>query len=179
MEAVSEKELAHILRLTALQTDLFTADALDNYSRQVDKMLSGIQDSATEVERLVKQRVGQDLYRKALMDYWDGACAVTGISIPALLRASHAKAWADCDSDAERLNVYNGFLLCAHLDALFDTYLLSFDTEGWSILDSSITTATLASLGLPERFRLRKIAKGHQEFLAWHRRQLINQTRTR
>jgi putative restriction endonuclease len=32
----------------------------------------------TEAERLVVQRVGQDLFRNGLLDYWDGACAVTG-----------------------------------------------------------------------------------------------------
>ena len=31
----------------------------------------------TEAERLAVQRVGQDLYRSALMDYWLGRCCVT------------------------------------------------------------------------------------------------------
>lgn len=86
--------------------------------------------ASTEVERLVRQRVGQNIFRESLMDYWGGACAVTGIALPALLRASHAKPWAECNSDAERLNVFNGFLLAAHLDALFDRHLISFDDSG-------------------------------------------------
>ena len=32
--------------------------------------------SATEVERLRKERIGQDVFREALMLFWDGACAV-------------------------------------------------------------------------------------------------------
>jgi hypothetical protein len=43
----------------------------------------------TEAERLVIQRVGQDVFRDALMKYWNGACPLTGITDPALLRASH------------------------------------------------------------------------------------------
>ena len=43
----------------------------------------------TEAERLVVQRVGQDIFREALMDYWGGRCPLTGITEPALLRASH------------------------------------------------------------------------------------------
>ena len=44
---------------------------------------------ATEVERLRKERVGQDVFREALMLFWDGACAVTGVRHSRLLRASH------------------------------------------------------------------------------------------
>jgi ABC-type branched-subunit amino acid transport system permease subunit len=44
---------------------------------------------ATAAERGIVQRVGQDLFRAALMDYWGGRCAVTGCAEPLLLRASH------------------------------------------------------------------------------------------
>jgi hypothetical protein len=54
----------------------------------------------TEVERLVVQRIGQDIFRAALMDYWGGRCPITGITDPALLRASHIVPWADCDERA-------------------------------------------------------------------------------
>ena len=37
---------------------------------------------ATEVERLRKERIGQDVFREALMLFWGGACAVTGRSSP-------------------------------------------------------------------------------------------------
>jgi HNH endonuclease len=54
-------------------------------------------------ERLVIQRIGQNVFRDALMDYWGGRCPLTGISEPALLRASHIVPWFDCD-DAQRLD---------------------------------------------------------------------------
>ena len=73
----------------------------------------------TEAERLVIQRIGQDIFRDALMDYWGGRCPLTGITEPALLRASHIVPWADCD-DAQRLDVHNGLLLSALWDAAFD-----------------------------------------------------------
>jgi hypothetical protein len=62
------------------------------------------------------------------MDDW-GACTVTGGNMPEVLRSSHAKPWADCDADAERLDVFNGFLLIANFDAL-STGLISFDDSG-------------------------------------------------
>jgi len=49
------------------------------------------------------------------MDYWQGRCPLTGISDPALLRASHIVPWAECETDAQRLDVHNGLLLAALL----------------------------------------------------------------
>ena len=59
----------------------------------------------TEAERLTVERIGQNLFRQALMEYWNGRCPLTGITDPALLRASHIVAWAECESDALRLDV--------------------------------------------------------------------------
>ena len=125
--------------------------------------------AATEIERLVRQRVGQDIYRESLLDYWGGACAVTGIDIPALLRASHAKPWAKCDTDAERLNVFNGFLLCAHLDALFDRHLMTFNESGDAIFAAQIDLPVRSKLGIATPIRLRWLREEHQPFLQYHR----------
>lgn len=65
----------------------------------------------TEVERMVVQRIGQDQFRTGLLEYWEGRCAITGLGIASLLRASHIKPWSKCATDAERLDVYNGLLL--------------------------------------------------------------------
>ena len=46
---------------------------------------------STEAERLVVQRVGQDIFRDSLLAYWSGCCPLTGIADLALLRASHIK----------------------------------------------------------------------------------------
>jgi hypothetical protein len=84
----------------------------------------------TEAERLMVQRIGQDIFRTRLMDYWQGRCPLTGITDQALLRASHIVPWAECESDAERLDVHNGLLLSALWDAAFDRALVTFDDEG-------------------------------------------------
>jgi hypothetical protein len=83
----------------------------------------------TEAERLMIQRIGQDVFRDALMDYWGGRCPLTGITEPALLRASHIVPWSDC-TDAQRLDVHNGLLLSALWDAAFDRGLISFSDDG-------------------------------------------------
>src|SRR5690606_28165042 len=106
-------------------------------------------------------RVGQQAFRSAMLDYWGGACAVTGIALPEPLRASHAKPWADCTSDAERLDVFNGFLLSANLDALFDRFLISFSDVGDLLVSPDIAPADRALLGLDRPLRLRWLAAEH------------------
>ena len=48
------------------------------------------------------------------------ACLVTGMTFAPLLRASHIKPWAACENGNERLDPYNGIILAAHIDILFD-----------------------------------------------------------
>jgi len=100
----------------------------------------------TEAERLVVQRIGQDIFRDRLMDYWQGRCPLTGISDPALLRASHIIPWSECDSDAERLDVHNGLLLSALWDAAFDHALVTFDDQGRPEFSSSLSEQARAEL---------------------------------
>lgn len=127
---------------------------------------------STEAERLVVQRVGQNIFRTALMDYWSGACAVLGVSESRLLRASHIKPWAECRSDAERLDVYNGLLLSAHLDAAFDAFLISFEDDGRIFLSDTLTASDRNALGLSPELRLSKVTPSHLPQLAWHRERL-------
>jgi len=128
---------------------------------------------ATEVKRLVAQRVGQDIFRDALMEYWGGQCAVTGLAEPRLLRASHIKPWARCDSDAERLDVHNGLLLAVHLDAAFDAGLISFADDGKILFSPKFVGADRQTLGLQASCALTKLSPGHRDKLAWHRTNLL------
>lgn len=132
---------------------------------------------STEAERLVVQRVGQDIFRTALMDYWAGACAVLGVTEPRLLRASHIKPWSECTSDAERLDAYNGLLLAAHLDAAFDAFLISFDDDGRIIISSALNDPDRTTLGIHAELRLTKVAPAHLPQLAWHRDRLLTNAR--
>src|SRR5262249_26010161 len=92
----------------------------------------------TEIERLVVRRIGQDIFRDRLLDYWQRRCPLTGISDEALLRASHIIPWAECESDAGRLDVHNGLLLSALWDAAFDRALVTFDDDGKPEFSSSL-----------------------------------------
>jgi putative restriction endonuclease len=173
-QATGEAALGRLLRRAAELAMALPNHAADLYAEEVAK-IEAEPPSTTEALRLTKQRVGQNLFRQALMDYWGSACAVTGLHLPVLLRASHAKPWADCATDAERLDVFNGFLLSAQLDALFDSGLITFDDEGVLQASPRLDAFHRMLLGLADEtpLHLRWISPQHQPFLAWHRQHVF------
>ena len=123
----------------------------------------------TEAERLVVVRIGQDVFRKGLLDYGEGRCAISGLAVPELLRASHIKPWADCERDEERLDVFNGVLLSATLDAAFDGGFISFADDGTVLVSGVLDEEARVLLGLDRTVKVRGIAEGHRRYLGWHR----------
>ena len=172
--AQGEVALGKLLRRAAELAMSLPNHAAELYAEEVGKIEAQVLGD-TEALRMVKQRVGQDIFRTALMKYWGGACAVTGLAIPELLRASHAKPWAICATDAERLDVFNGFLLAAHFDALFDGGLLSFDDRGCGLFSSRLTADQVLLLGIAfdPPVKLRWISPEHLAFLDWHRKHIF------
>ncbi len=128
----------------------------------------------TEAERLVVQRIGQNLFRNGLLDLWEGRCAVTGLAVPALLRASHIKPWADCETNAERLDVYNGILLAPHLDATFDHGFITVEDDGAIVVSDALNADARAVLRLDRPLLVRGLADGHRSYLPWHRERVFN-----
>lgn len=123
----------------------------------------------TEVERVVVQRIGQDIFREALFAYWRGQCPMTNITDPALLRASHIVPWADCDDDAHRLDVHNGLLLSALWDAAFDRGLIGFADDGEVLASPALTGPAREALGLDLALFIPNLTDAHRSNLARHR----------
>jgi len=123
--------------------------------------------SATEREATVRQRVGQNLFREGLMALWGGRCAITGLDVPELLRASHAKPWAD-SNDLERLDVYNGLLLAAHWDAAFDAGLVTVGAGGALVSSPALRESSHAVLGFTSAMGVR-LQHQHHPYFQWHR----------
>lgn len=128
---------------------------------------------STEAERLVVQRVGQDLFRSALLDYWRGRCCVTGLAVPSLLRASHIKPWAKCASDNERLDVFNGLLLAPHIDTLFDGGWVSFSDQGGLLVSKELSSAARHQLGVTSEWSTQELTPSHSAYLMYHREQVF------
>jgi len=122
---------------------------------------------ATTRKQLIDARCGQGQFRSDVMAQWNRACAVTGIAIDTVLRASHIKPWRD-SSNKERLNPSNGLLLCANLDALFDRHLITFSDNGKMEICGEIGEQDLAKLGVPQPLR-QALTNGQKKFIGQHR----------
>lgn len=122
-------------------------------------------------EAIVDARVGQGLFRKCLLDYWQ-SCALTGITTPELLRASHIKPWRD-SNNAERLDLYNGLLLSASVDALFDSGLISFSDSGVVIISPLLPDYDRHAVGISTYMQLKAIDPRHLPYLDYHRNEIF------
>ena len=153
----------------ALRTAAARARTLPNRVADAFRRETAGMPRSTESERTVVQRVGQNLFRAALLDYWQGRCCVTGLDVPDLLRASHIKPWAACDSDDERLDVFNGLLLAPHLDALFDGGWMTFDDHGAVVISPLLPAQAWGLLAIRPEWCIPRLTSRHRYYLAFHR----------
>ena len=130
-------------------------------------------------EQLVKVRVNQQFFRKAIMAAYDNTCCVTGLNQPALLVAGHIKPWAE--DAANRLNPCNGLALNALHDRAFELGLFTIRPDDYVIevaptvrapkrSDAEAAAALLGRFhGQALRLPARKRFLPDPAFLAWHR----------
>lgn len=124
--------------------------------------------SETTRRALINARVGQGGYRTRMLRLWEGQCALTSCGIETVLVASHAKPWAQA-SNEERLDEYNGLLLAASVDRLFDSGLISFTDDGSILISPSLQAQDMSTLGLNATVALRRVADRHKPYLQAHR----------
>lgn len=104
------------------------------------------------------RRVGQDLFREAVLASYHGRCAVTGIDDPRLLNASHIVPWTGHED--QRMNPRNGICLSALHDRAFDRHIITFDRDWRMIVRDDVPAAAKAALlrgagshlRMPDRF---------------------------
>ena len=167
--AVCSVDALHRLLRRAFQLSRTLPDSLlHEFHRETADM-----PRATEAERRVVQRVGQQVFRRGLFDYWDGQCAITGLKVRELLRASHIKPWADCNTDAERLDIFNGLLLAPHLDAAFDSGFVTIADDGSVLFSKGLSPDAQSTLGIDGSLKVRGLHQEHKRYLPWHRSRIF------
>lgn len=127
----------HMYSNALKQYRLFALDCVANESDEL-ALVDAIQNSplrSTEKEAVIKARIGQGTYRENLMKKYNSTCIMTGIDNKKLLVASHIKPWSVCNNE-ERIDVNNGLLLCANMDKLFDSGLITFENDGCLYISS-------------------------------------------
>lgn len=120
----------------------------------------------TVKEAIVLQRIGQNIFRKNLLEIYKNTCALTTIQLPILLRASHIKPWSKSNAK-ERLDTANGILLAAHVDVLFDKGFISFDDNGNVLLADDSISQIFNEHKIPLFLKL--LPADSIKYLKWHR----------
>lgn len=86
-----------------------------------------------DIERIVKARVNQSLFRKVVVNNYSNSCAICNLDIQNLLVASHILKWSE--NIEHRLNPTNGLCLCNIHDRAFELGYIGINTD-YSILVS-------------------------------------------
>lgn len=119
----------------------------------------------TEILKEVKQRKGQDKFRKKLLTVFE-TCALCDIEAK-YTRASHIKPWAASD-DSQRLDVDNGLLLCPNHDYLFDNGLITFENSGPIKISSELSSLQKISFNIQPSLCIQMNAE-KQKYMDHHR----------
>ena len=95
-------------------------------------------DARLRVYRQIVARSGQPGFRAALLEAYQGRCAITGCDAPAALEAAHLRPYRGPDSNT----VINGLLLRADIHTLLDLRLLAPDPVTRTITVSKLLAGT-------------------------------------
>ena len=121
--------------------------------------------SSTTKQEMLNVRIGQQRFRKLVLDMWRHRCAITGAG--QFITASHIKPWSESDN-SERLDPFNGLALSPVYDKAFDVGLISFD-DGGRILISKRLLQDSALLGITGKECIRELNFLHRKYLSYHR----------
>ena len=120
----------------------------------------------TEIETLIKARLGQGNFRQNVLKLYP-SCPLTDLDVRSLLIASHIKPWSKCNNE-ERLDPFNGLMLAPHIDALFDSGLITFDADGTIKISPKIDLENQKRLGIFPDMQL-KIEPESEKYFEYHR----------
>ncbi|KAA0944224.1 HNH endonuclease [Sporosarcina sp. ANT_H38] len=125
----------------------------------------------TESELKTKIRLGKQKFREGLLPLWDNKCVLCEIELPALLRASYSKPWKD-STDFERVDHYNGVLLCCNHDALYENGFIAFDGQGRLHISSQIPEKDYDKYSIHSKMKIDRTEE-NKPYFKWHKRNLF------
>ena len=124
----------------------------------------------TEKETIIKSRIGQSAFKKALLTI-EKKCRICGVRDERFLVASHIKPWSESNNQ-ERLDVNNGLLLCPNHDALFDKRYISFAETGKVMVKQNLDSTTKMFLNINDTMRI-NLNERQQNYMKWHREKFL------
>lgn len=166
----------------ALLVQLMTGEPDASIDVQPDGRVLKVPEGPTESTTSVKVRRGQQYFRQAVLNTYQGRCAVTGLAVRDLLVASHIIPWNAAEQ--HRLDTQNGIALNALHDKAFDRGLITFDTELRLVCASSLRDH-FAEATVGQSFKAyegkplavpAEAAGPKAEYIEWHRREVFGKS---
>lgn len=112
------------------------AEVLDAVANEVEQVgvfdVKNMEDARLRVHAGIVRRGGQPTFRKALMEAYGGACAITGCDFPAVLEAAHVHPYMGNHTNV----ISNGLLLRTDIHILFDLGLIAIEPKSLRVLVS-------------------------------------------
>jgi hypothetical protein len=85
-------------------------------------------------------RIGQDQFRRVVLENFNHRCAVCGVDVDKLLEAAHLRAWSH--SKAERLDPANGVALCSLHHTAQERNLLTITDRGRIVMAPEVMVSS-------------------------------------
>lgn len=134
-------------------------------------------DYAIENRKIeIEQRQKQSVFRRRVLENFEGRCCLSGISEENLLVASHIIPWAKRIDT--RLDPANGLLLYCPYDQLFDKGFISFDDSLRVVVSSAATRCSPPLRAVLDQLAGRQARRPVKwaikpEYLAYHRMEML------
>jgi len=128
----------------AFESEKLLAQKVGKQVEEVSEVeLFDLPRAGKERDAVVKVRVNQSFFRKAVLAAYNSKCCITGLEIPELLNASHIIPWSK--DKANQVNPRNGLCLNAIHDRAFDRGLLTITPDFKIKISKSITKGNVSS----------------------------------
>ena len=140
------REFAHDAESLAFESQRLMAEWLgETVAEYAGIETRDLPKAGIEREAIVRLRVNQSFFRRRVLSAYNNRCCITGLSVPALLTASHIVPWAS--DAANRLNPRNGLCLNTLHDRAFDRGLLWVDEEFVVRISAELRSGRMGEFG--------------------------------
>ena len=163
--AIIDHKSAPQLEIQYENAFLIDSDQFIREIETIDESLVG-----KERELLVKTRLNQSVFRNLLLNQY-GKCLLCGVSDHRLLKASHIKPWSKSEPK-EKIDIYNGLLLCPNHDLLFDQGFISFDDTGKVICSKELKEVDRVFMNIQPEMKIQLDPKS-QKYMEYHRKNIF------
>lgn len=161
IESSVEIEFARTLQRNDLDLRRIGEDKLEQFLK-----LAPLDE--TERTALIAARRGQGRFREGV-SYVEPACRFTGVTNPQLLVASHIQPWHRCQTNAERLDPFNGLMLTPTYDRLFDRGFITFGPQSQLVVSQHLPREDMQKIRMDSNLVTDAFRPSQLKYLEYHR----------